>query len=376
MQEPTSLERAIDLQRSGDLARAAALYGEILDANPNDTTARHLLGLAAYQNGDVVAAEQHLRQVLAHDEGRAIAHHHLGLALMKQARLDEASAAFARAAALDPETIDPHIRLGDVRHLLNDLDAAQAAYERAAKIDRDNIEVLWGLGCLLGTRGEHAVSAALLNGVVRQAPEWGEAHHNLGKALFDLGLIDEAVSAHRHAARLLPSETRSLETLAAIIPGSPRADDQTVADGRRAWASRVMPAPMARRPRGTSRSAGTTRPLRVGYLSSFFAHRNWMKPVWGLINHHDRTRIEVHLFGDGRKPGLEDGYREDPRDRFHGLTDRSNDEAASLIDEADLDLLVDLNAYSRPSRLPLLARRPAPIVVAWFNLFAPSGLDA
>jgi protein O-GlcNAc transferase len=344
---------------------------------PNDTTARHLLGLTAYQNGDVVAAEQHLRQVLAQDEGRAIAHHHLGLVLMKQERLDEASAAFARAAALEPEAIEPHIKLGDARHMLHDLDAAQAAYERAAQIDRHHIDLLWGLGCLLGTRGEHAGSAALLHGVIRQAPDWGEAHHNLGKALFDIGLRDEAISAHRHAARLLPSETRPLESLAVIIAGSPCADEQTVADARRAWASRVMPAPMVRAPRASSPvESGATRPLRVGYLSAFFAQRNWMKPVWGLINHHDRGRIEVHLFGDGRKPGLEDGYRADARDCFHDLTGRSNDEAASLIDKADLDLLVDLNAYSFPSRLPLLALRPAPMVIAWFNLFAPSGLEA
>ena len=37
--------------------------------------------------------------------------------------------------------------------------------------------------------------------------------------------------------------------------------------------------------------------------------------------------------------------------------------------------MIDLNGYSRPSRLPLFALRPAPVQVAWFNMFATSGLE-
>jgi predicted O-linked N-acetylglucosamine transferase (SPINDLY family) len=35
---------------------------------------------------------------------------------------------------------------------------------------------------------------------------------------------------------------------------------------------------------------------------------------------------------------------------------------------------VDLNGYSRPSRLAVFAQRPAPILVSWFNMFAPPGM--
>ena len=41
-----------------------------------------------------------------------------------------------------------------------------------------------------------------------------------------------------------------------------------------------------------------------------------------------------------------------------------------------IDLLVDLNAYSFPSRLGLFMMRPAPVLVGWFNTYATTGIDA
>src|SRR5262249_3734052 len=103
--------------------------------------------------------------------------------------------------------------------------------------------------------------------------------------------------------------------------------------------------------------------------------RNWMKPVWGLINHHDRDRFEIHLFSDGPEAAIGQSYRKDPRDRFHDTSGLANPALAQLIEELEIDLLIDLNGYSRPSRLPLFNLRPAPVQAAWFNMYATSGLS-
>ncbi len=100
-----------------------------------------------------------------------------------------------------------------------------------------------------------------------------------------------------------------------------------------------------------------------------------MKPVWGLINHHDRDRFEIHLFSDEPESAIAHGYRADPRDRFHDTSGMASTALARLIEKLDVDMLIDLNGYSRPSRLPLFMLRPAPVQVAWFNMFATSGLE-
>jgi protein O-GlcNAc transferase len=373
MSDPAPIDQAIALHQRGELDRAAALYRQILETSPDDADAWHLLGLIAFQAGDDTGAIDLFRRALALDDRQANAHNHLGLALMRQQRFAEAAAHFTAALDCDADCVGARFNLADAYHALGDLTRARAAYEQALALDAGRATGWWGLGCLEAARGEHAVAAACLTRAVSLAPHWGEAHHNLGKSLFELGQIDMALDALRRATALLPGEDRSLGTIATIIPGSPLADHRAVTEARRAWAAVAAPdaGPSGRADR---RPRSPARRLRVGYLSAFFAHVNWMKPVWGLINHHDRDRLDVHLFGDGPRPRVAHGYREDARDQFHDLTGLSTDDAARVIERADLDLLVDLNAYSRLARLPLLARRPAPVIVAWFNLFAPSGL--
>ena len=97
-----------------------------------------------------------------------------------------------------------------------------------------------------------------------------------------------------------------------------------------------------------------------------------MKPVWGLINEHDRQALDIHLFAECAADKCV-GYTPDERDTFHDISALSNRDAAARIEQAAIDILVDLNGFSAVTRLAVAAQRPAPIQVAWFNLYATSG---
>jgi protein O-GlcNAc transferase len=49
-----------------------------------------------------------------------------------------------------------------------------------------------------------------------------------------------------------------------------------------------------------------------------------MKPVWALINCHDRARFEVHMFSDGGNPSADSGYRDRPDDNIHVIRGRTS----------------------------------------------------
>jgi predicted O-linked N-acetylglucosamine transferase (SPINDLY family) len=101
-----------------------------------------------------------------------------------------------------------------------------------------------------------------------------------------------------------------------------------------------------------------------------------MKPVWGVINHHDRSRFEIHLFSGGEIPGLDSGYAGNPLDILHDVRGLSNDDLAARTSSLNIDVLIDLNGYSSQSRLGFLMRRPAPVIIGWFNIYATTGIDA
>jgi protein O-GlcNAc transferase len=205
-------------------------------------------------------------------------------------------------------------------------------------------------------------------------PDWPEAQHNLGQIFFKLGQVDEALGLFRRAVSGdLPLPQAAI---AAIIPGSPASDNQAILDARRTWAARQLPGENSDNERSVPVVSTAGQPVRVGYVSSFFKDHNWMKPVWGLINHHDRRLFEVHLFSDGPASSIVHGYCAHPQDRFHDISGISNQDAARLIEQAEIELLIDLNGYSDVQRLPLFVLRPAPVIAGWFNMYATTGIQS
>lgn len=278
------------------------------------------------------------------------------------ARLDGGRAEARRAYAL---------------HRRGQLASATSGYRAALALDPAMADVWFALGALERARGALGEAARCLRRARTLRHDWPTADLELGRALFQLGEVDQAVKFVRLAADASDVDTRRAAAtfLAVILPGSPRADNQAILEARRRFAlverasqlPLAIPKPRAMPPPGK---------IRIGYVSAFFGFANWMRPVWGVINHHDRTAFEIHLFADGAPPSEESGYRAQASDVVHETTRATNEGLARRIALAGIDVLVDLNAYSAPRRLGMFMRRPAPVLVGWFNSYATSGIDA
>jgi protein O-GlcNAc transferase len=255
------------------------------------------------------------------------------------------------------------------------VEAAIAAYRQALQLDASLFEAWYGLGCCwLKSRAYGAAADALGKAVALSADPAG-ARCNLAEALFQLGAVDDAAQHYLIAAQDRDAAVASaaLDALACIAPGSSLFDNAGISALRRFWMYRtgagVTPLPpVAQRAEG--------RKLRIGYVSAFFGSRNWMKPVFGVINQHNRERFEIHLLSDGSDPDAASGYEDHAEDRIWRTAGMPNAELAERIRSVGLDVLVDLNGYSVLKRLPLFLYRPAPRQIAWFNAFATMGTAA
>jgi protein O-GlcNAc transferase len=298
-------------------------------------------------------------------------------ALLASGASSEALELLGAARASFPEHAGIAGRYSDALHLAGRLDEAVHAYQVALRLDATSTQSWYGLGCVHLARREYGAAAQALKRAVGRQPDAGLPNHSLAEALYQLGHVDAAIDHFRRAARAgiprLAEVARS--NIACIIPGSSAADNAAVLRARQDWATlEAEKIPSSVRRRDVRPAKG--RKLRIGYLSAFFGERNWMKPVWALINCHDRARFEVHMFSDGGNPSADSGYRDHPDDNIHVICGLANELVARTIGDAGIDVLVDLNGYSFQSRLPLLMRRPAPVIVGWFNMFATTGIAA
>jgi predicted O-linked N-acetylglucosamine transferase (SPINDLY family) len=248
---------------------------------------------------------------------------------------------------------------------------ALECFRRAHALGARGFQVDFGLGsALLDTHQEAAAIVELEHAAALQPHHMGVLQ-NLAKAQYRMGSVTEAVATLR-TALAVNDDRLHRSSLATVIPGEPAATHAAGLAARRAFPQNDLPPPRFRF--SPKRSPG---PVRVGYLSSFFEWPNWMKPVWGLVNAHDRDGFAIHLLSDATEAECAAaGYRPDPRDTFLVIKGLDNDAAADRIADAELDLLVDLNGYSGLRRLPVVAYRPARAVAAWFNHFATTGMTA
>lgn len=254
------------------------------------------------------------------------------------------------------------------------LDALRA-YDAIIGLGMADADVWRQTGDLLLTVKEYAQAIGAYEHSLQHDAKHPITHHQLARALYKLGEVDEAVK-HVRSALDLHDHVEHWQALATVIPNAPAATHTEVLDVRRQWARRLReelgPRSLTRCSR---RSVDASEPLRIAYLSAHFAGQNYMKPVWAVINHHDRQRFHVTLLSDAPIEKEWIGYREHAQDDLLDVSQWSDEQLAQCISERQMDVLIDLSAYSHPGRLTFFLQKVAPWTVAWFNMYATSGLD-
>lgn len=110
------------------------------------------------------------------------------------------------------------------------------------------------------------------------------------------------------------------------------------------------------------------RKLRIGYVSSDLRHHAVGYLMVNFFEEHDHKDFEVFAYYTGIK--ADDPIQARIKaccDHWRDIRGVTDDEAAAMIAEDGIDILVDVNGHTRDARLGVFARRPAPIQVNWLG---------
>lgn len=116
------------------------------------------------------------------------------------------------------------------------------------------------------------------------------------------------------------------------------------------------------------------RRLRVGYVSSDICAHATLILLSGVLESHDRSRIEVTVYSHSRNDGSE--LRERVVrcvEHFVEIGDLNPRQAAQRIRDDGIDVLVDLKGYTRDARPAIFAHRPAPVQVSFLGYPGSTG---
>ena len=184
---------------------------------------------------------------------------------------------------------------------------------------------------------------------------------------------DWTAQAAALSERIRAGDGSAMEPFAALShPGLTQNDLRNVARAHgarfRTWtdSTGASAQPDARRPGAR---------LRIGYLSSDFRRHAMASLLASLFEDHDRDRFEISAYAIG--PADDSPMRRRLRsafDHFTELRDLSHEAAARRIRDDGIDILVDLNGYTRHARPEILGQRPAPIQVNWLGFPGTMGV--
>jgi predicted TPR repeat methyltransferase len=187
-----AIELAIVLQKNGQLAGAADLFGHVLDRAPDHPRALHYAGVLAHQQGRSDEAVALIERSLGLEPGNADAHSNLGIVHQSAGRLDAAVEAYRRAIAVAPRHANAHSNLGVLLRATGRPGDAEAEYRAAIALEPDHVDAYTNLGILLNSLNRSEEAAACFSKAITLRPTHHDARRLLALAHCTLGEFDRA----------------------------------------------------------------------------------------------------------------------------------------------------------------------------------------
>ena len=211
------LQQAVELHQQGRLQPAQALYRQVLELDPRQFDALHLLGVIARQQGDAAQAIALIAQAIAVDGAQAKAHCNLGVALLDAGRADDALASHERALALQADYAMAWSNRGNALRRLGRLDEALLSYQRALAIQPSYAEAHCNRAIALQDQGRYLDALGAAEDALHLQDRNADAWFARGNALHCLRLLPEAVESFDRAIHLRPQWAEAYNSQGAAL---------------------------------------------------------------------------------------------------------------------------------------------------------------
>ncbi|KAL9436544.1 hypothetical protein AB3S75_022569 [Citrus x aurantiifolia] len=371
------------LKDVGRVDEAIQCYNQCLSLQPSHPQALTNLGNIYMEWNMLPAAASYYKATLAVTTGLSAPFNNLAVIYKQQGNYADAISCYNEVLRIDPLAADGLVNRGNTYKEIGRVTDAIQDYIRAITI----------------------------------RPTMAEAHANLASAYKDSGHVEAAIKSYKQALLLRPDFPEAtcnlLHTLQCVCSWEDRDRMFSEVEGiiRRQVNMSVLPSvqpfhaiaypidPMlaleiSRKYAShcsiiASRFAlppfnhpvpipirhdGGLRRLRVGYVSSDFGNHPLSHLMGSVFGMHNKENVEVFCYALSPNDGTEWRQRtQSEAEHFVDVSAMSSDMIAKLINEDKIQILINLNGYTKGARNEIFAMQPAPIQVSYMGFPGTTG---
>jgi len=397
----------------GNREQAMLHYERSRAADPNYPDAmfnQALLLLDVVRFDEAISA---LNALLALQPGFAPGHMQLGIAYARSHQPQRALTAFDKALSVGLHNAELWLERGNCLRETRQMPAALHSFEQAIALNPDALHAYRNHGVVLHDLGQHALAVQSYDQALQRNPDYHAARYSRALALQQLGRLDQAINDYQQVvdaapdtpfalgrllhAKMLACDWRDWESLVsrldrAVAAGQPAAEPfgyQAIATSEAnlhrcalQYSQRMYPA-IVTSPSGASRDLASPstvvpmqRKLRIGYVCGEFRQQATSVLMTQIYELHDRDHFEIYAFDNGWDDGSPiRGRIEAAMSEVVDIASLGDGEAAAVIRQREIDILVNLNGFFGLSRTALFALQPAPVQVNYLGFPGTMGCD-
>ncbi len=325
--------KGVILKRIGTPEGAAECYREVLKLKPDYAEAHQNLGNIYRDQGKFQEAEGWYRRALELKEIYPECLNNLGTLKKQQKDFDQAIWYFEKAASQKPDYPNPYLNLGILYEDKKERRKAVECYRRALKIN-PNIHEVW---------------LSLLHSQMNLC-DW----HDLDRGISIVkNLVEQS-----YPGELMPFNFLTL-------PGTTGPEQRKC--GELFVKARFEQFIRQAAEMGFSFKKEKKDKIRIGYLSADFRNHAVAWSIVGMLENHDKNSFDVYAFSYSTNDGSEARRRIQACTTFIDIESLDHLSSARMIYDHQIDILIDLTAYTSSGRSEILALRPAPIQVNYLG---------
>ena len=354
---------------------AILCYEQALKRDPACVNAHLNLGNAYRHKWEFAKSLQCYELALALDPSLALVHFNLGAMYLELRRFDAAEAALSRAVELQPGLAEAYNALGIVAKERGQKDLALSLFQQALALKPGYPEPYCGMGDVMHAQNCVVEAERSYRRALELNPGYFDAHNNLANALKYQGRLAEAIEHYRKAIAARPEEILAYSNLLYLSNYDPGQSAASIAQAHCDIVSHFE-SRVAHRRKPHANAPDPDRRLRIAYMSPDFRSHAVSFFIEPILRAHDRARFEVFCYHNNLMADAVTQRLRGIADQWRDIPNMEDEEAAELVRQDGIDILVDLAGHTSKNRLMVFARKPAPVQVTYLGYPATTGLSA